>query len=602
MKNRYLYSGTKNYRTFFYSILLVLTLLFAASFINLGNLGGLYAADWTSVKSSSAPSTYSDGYVKITSANELAYVTANISTYKSKNIRLATNIDLKGYTWTPIGTSASAYTGTFDGDGHVIANMNISTTSYAGLFGYTSSATIKNVVIVSATVASNYYGGGIVGYQKSGTITNCDVQNTKVETTYSSNSSIYSGGIAGYSTGTITKCRGYANTINAKQNSADKAQSVNNYAGGIVGYKSGGTLNTCANTNGGTVSTYCGYPKYAYTGGIAGYTSAAIDTSYNEAAVSGGDSGASSASYTGGIAGYSTKTISDCYNKGAVTGYAASVTISSSTTFNPYSGTVQFASGVGALWAFDLYIVSGQYTDSGGSGPFKTDSRSSSKSQSGRKAYTGGIVGYATNTISRVYNLGKISGSDSTFTQYYSLNFKWKANRQFNMRFSSSISYGYQYNAGNIVGYTSSSVSNAYFKNDTKISKSFSFSASQYYYGNKTTKSGMSLSSWTKNKGTGKTDTAWYLKSMDSCDYFTYHNIDSSSVSSIKFSARYHNTDEKQKETTYYTISTGLSSSTYTEKGTSGSSISLSNLNGNSKFATNSNINGGYPYLKDMYW
>ena len=111
----------------------------------------------------------------------------------------------------------------------------------------------------------------------------------------------------------------------------------------------------------------------------------------------------------------------------------------------------------------------------------------------------------------------------------------------------------------------------------------------------------MSLSSWTKNKGTGKTDTAWYIKSMDSCVYYTYHNIDASSVSSIKLSARYHNTDEKQTETTYYTISTGISSTTYSEKGTSGT-ISLSNLNGDSKWATNSNINGGYPYLKDMYW
>lgn len=597
--NRYLYSGTKNYRTFFYSLMLVIALLFAASFINLGNLGGLYAADWTS--KSVLPETFSDGYVKITSAQEFAYVAKNISTYKSKNIRLASNIDMGGYTWTPIGNSSYKYSGTFDGAGYVIRNMTVNTTQYAGLFGYASSATIKNVIIVNASVNANNYAGGIVGCLSGGKVENCDVQTSNIISIYSSSSSNYAGGIAGCSTGTITKCRGFSNTVSAQQSYASRSTTVYNYAGGIVGYQYGGALDTCANANGGKVTTYTsGYPKYAYTGGIAGYTSTKISNSYNQANVTGGDESVTLESYTGGVAGYSTKEISDCFNTGDVSGYAMSQTWSSS-TFNPYSGTVQFASGVGALWAFDLYIVSGQYTDNGGSGPFKNDSRSSSKSQSGRKAFVGGISGYATNVIKRVYNLGKIGGSDSTYTQYYSLNFKWKANRQYNMRFASSISYGYQYNAGNIVGYTSSSVSNAYFESDTKISKSFAFSASQNYYGKKTTKSGMTLSSWTKNKGSGKTDTAWYLKSMDGCDYFTYHNIDASSCSKIKFSARYHNTDEKQKETTYYTIDTGLSSTTYSEKGTSGT-IKLSNLNGNSKFATNSKINGGYPYLKDMYW
>lgn len=599
MKTKYLYSGTKNYRTFFYSILLVITLLFAASFINLGNVGGIYAADWTSV--TSAPSTFSDGYLKITSAKELAYVQKNISSYRSKNIRLANNIDMSGYNWVPIGNSSYIYTGTFDGAGHVIMNMSVSTTSYAGLFGYVS-GTVKNVVISKATVESNHYAGGIAGRQSGGTITNCDVQNSTIRSTYSSNSSIYAGGIVGYSSATITQCRGFANNVYAQQNYANRSSNVYNYAGGIVGYKSGGTLNTCANANGGTVSTYCGYPKYAYTGGIAGYTTTAINTSYNEATVKGGDGSSSEYSYTGGVAGYSSKAISNCFNKGEIFGYAKTTTWSSS-TFNPYSGTKQFASGVGAFWSYTLYIVSGKYTDSGGSGGFKNSTYSSEKYQSGQKAYQGGIVGYTTNTVSKVYNLGKISGSSAVFTQYYKLNFKWKANREYHLRIYQTINFEYQCVKGNIAGYAGSTVSNAYYKSSTKVSETYNFNATQKYYGDDGgTKSGMSLSSWTKNKGTGKTDTAWYIKSLDGCVYYTYHNIDASSCSKIKLSARYHNTDEKQKETTYYEISTGISSTTYTEKGTSSSSISLSKLNGDSKWATNSNINGGYPYLKDMYW
>jgi len=60
-----------------------------------------------------------------------------------------------GKDWTPIGDSSTKFTGSFDGNGHTIKGLkqNISTSSnstYGGLFGYTSGATIKNLAVTDA--------------------------------------------------------------------------------------------------------------------------------------------------------------------------------------------------------------------------------------------------------------------------------------------------------------------------------------------------------------------------------------------------------------------------------------------------------------------
>lgn len=55
------------------------------------------------------------------------------------------------YNWTPMGTPEKPFTGTFDGQGHTIKNLNIVETeakegkAYIGFFGYAKNATIKNV-------------------------------------------------------------------------------------------------------------------------------------------------------------------------------------------------------------------------------------------------------------------------------------------------------------------------------------------------------------------------------------------------------------------------------------------------------------------------
>ena len=99
------------------------------------------------------------------------------------NITLTADIDLTGKGWTPIGTDYdNAYTGTFDGGGHTITGLTVTTNDeYAGLFGYLGNfgnfGTVKNVVMDGIQITCNHrlgYAGGVAGYSR-GTIENCSV-------------------------------------------------------------------------------------------------------------------------------------------------------------------------------------------------------------------------------------------------------------------------------------------------------------------------------------------------------------------------------------------------------------------------------------------
>ena len=87
---------------------------------------------------------------------------------------LDSDIDFSGelsQKFEPIGKDSDNYfTGTFDGQGHIIRNLTVATFSnYAGLFGYSDEVVIRNLVIDSScsfTSTSNFTGayvGGVIG-------------------------------------------------------------------------------------------------------------------------------------------------------------------------------------------------------------------------------------------------------------------------------------------------------------------------------------------------------------------------------------------------------------------------------------------------------
>ena len=124
---------------------------------------------------------------------------------RSINCTLTADIDLTGKDWTPIGTSSgNSYTGTFDGGGHTITGLTVTTNDqFVGLFGYLNSAgTVKNVVMEGIQITSNHmFGctGGVVGYSW-GTIENCSVSGSVSGT-------VSVGGVVGTQwVGSITGC------------------------------------------------------------------------------------------------------------------------------------------------------------------------------------------------------------------------------------------------------------------------------------------------------------------------------------------------------------------------------------------------------------
>lgn len=90
----------------------------------------------------------------------------------SGNYVLAADITLTGQ-WTPLGTEASPFTGTFEGGGHSIKGLTVTASSdldNSGLFGYAKGATLKNVSIIGAKVDGDEHVGILLGNAKQVTI------------------------------------------------------------------------------------------------------------------------------------------------------------------------------------------------------------------------------------------------------------------------------------------------------------------------------------------------------------------------------------------------------------------------------------------------
>ncbi len=143
-----------------------------------------------------------DGTILISDAASLLYFAKQVNVEKNsflgKTVELTANIDLAGFNWTPIGsTGSTTFSGSFDGNGYTISNLNVDTTTMgrkdaaaAGLFGWIenhSSAnptTIKNLKLDNVTVASGKHAGAVAGYISGGTvIDNCDVTNAVISGT-----------------------------------------------------------------------------------------------------------------------------------------------------------------------------------------------------------------------------------------------------------------------------------------------------------------------------------------------------------------------------------------------------------------------------------
>ncbi|MBP2645851.1 MAG: hxuA 2 [Firmicutes bacterium] len=265
-----------------------------------------------------ASGTTYNAYLMVNDATDLQNMSENLSgTYA-----LMQNIDCSSISsFTPIGTSSSsAFTGKLYGFGHTISDLTITdtTTAYAGLFGYTSGATISNLILDNVTVTGSYtsgtYTGALAGYAASSTISNVSVTgSSSTSTTTGTNitGNYSTGGLVGYAySSTISDCAVTDSTVTWTGTGYS-----NSGAGGLIGWQQYGTTSnsySTATVKGNGTSTGYGL------GGLVGVLkSGTISQCYASGSVSG------TYGYgVGGLVGWGSGTITNSYATGAVKGYA----------------------------------------------------------------------------------------------------------------------------------------------------------------------------------------------------------------------------------------------------------------------------------------
>lgn len=140
----------------------------------------------TSFESGSGTSV-DDPYI-IANGAQLAYLAQQVNsgtTYSDTYFKLASDINLNNYEWTPIGEDeTNSFKGTFDGGSNTISGLymapskdewNTSSNKYLGLFGCVDGGTISNISVEGEITPGQFeqgqkYVGGIIGYLKSGSV------------------------------------------------------------------------------------------------------------------------------------------------------------------------------------------------------------------------------------------------------------------------------------------------------------------------------------------------------------------------------------------------------------------------------------------------
>lgn len=273
-----------------------LTLEYGQGAVAAGNTSDYYIARGSkiSLKDGQNFSTKlgSDGttvnYTVVNSATALQAINSNLS----GNYALGSDVDLTGVTWTSIGDGYNPFVGKFDGLGHKVSNLTMTSnnTSSMGLFGAAFGATLQNIGVVnvnltgtgtsdmigalvgdaehnmdsgdpiviknvysSGSISGRYYVGGLIGYLYHGVVLNSD---SSVAITANQKAGGLIGGVDGlsieiksivmnsFATGNVTSTSGTAGGLVGTSWAGDYSNSyasgnvngTGNEIGGFIGY------------------------------------------------------------------------------------------------------------------------------------------------------------------------------------------------------------------------------------------------------------------------------------------------------------------------------------------------------------------------------
>lgn len=282
----------------------------------------------------------------IANARQLAglavLVTMHDVSFDGKTIRLASDIDLGGHQWFPIGCNEdnlwmnSPFCGTFDGQGHTIKNLYIENAWHdQALFGNVVGATIENFTL-TGSVTTGWMAGGVVA-QMSRTRLDNIVNRADVKTLFKSGDGGFAstaGGIVGYVVDTYVTRNGAtpSSLTNLKNYGSVEIAGITEQGGGVGGIA--GSL-VCADDDRAIVVSRCENHGTVHAnasnytdiwnkgaGGIIGSTATYGNYQISDCSNRGDVSSANLAS-TGGITGSISgvnSSVSYCYNAGSVDG------------------------------------------------------------------------------------------------------------------------------------------------------------------------------------------------------------------------------------------------------------------------------------------
>ncbi len=203
----------------------------------------------------------------------------------------------------PFGSTQNKFTGTFDGEEHILSGINFSINGNSvGLFREIGkTGTVKNLVLDNFTVNGQTNVAAVTGYNE-GTVYNCDINNSEITGFENVASAV------GYNFGNIS----YVNSDSKVYGTV--------VVGGIVGLHESGSFTSCFNS-GDVTGIDSGSVKSTEIGGVAGKSFVLISYSGNSGSVF-------ADTYAGGVIGANYGDMFSLYNGGNVTAneYSGAIT------------------------------------------------------------------------------------------------------------------------------------------------------------------------------------------------------------------------------------------------------------------------------------
>ncbi|CDG84201.1 YDG domain-containing protein [Janthinobacterium agaricidamnosum] len=327
----------------------------------------------------------------------------------ANNYALVSNIDASGTAgWNQGGGfvsiasgNVSGYSGTFDGAGHVISGLTVSTanqpgTSGVGLFARLQGGTLRNLALQGGSVTGRYNVGALVGLNDGGTLDNVFSSSTV-------NGTNAVGGLVGANSGTIRNsgASGNVNGVNSDGGGAVGGLAGTNFGSGLITVSSAsGAVNGARESVGGLVGSNQARITQSYaTGNVSGARSVGglvgnngAGGTISDAYASGAVGLAAGADATlvhenlGGLAGSNSGAISNVFSSGAINGSG----------FTAVGGVLGANAGgtlSGAYWNTDS---SGQHSDNGGATGLST-------AQMQQQSSFGGF-NFGNSAVWRIYN------------------------------------------------------------------------------------------------------------------------------------------------------------------------------------------------------